>query len=255
VGTYSKPILEGPSNAPLTVPPPTVNIQVESGKSRASGTGFVVLGNENGTTNLTATGTPSGGTFQWSLGPKLAFVGSSTGANVSVRGTSQSATWDDTWVSVTYSVSGANANSSIQFTVRSPRRFLAASYPGGPQYTTGYHQGPNNGYITWITYFVQDQFQANIELGGFSAVENLTTQSVSHSVQFNPPDGSSATGGSDATGSVLDMLYVYGNPGVPSNFSAVRSQNWTVAGYIFTPPQTQTYGTTYALISVASMSW
>ncbi|MGI8785805.1 MAG: Ig-like domain-containing protein [Acidobacteriota bacterium] len=232
---------------------PTVSIQVEAGKSQVSGTGFVVLSaSQSLTTNLTGVGSPSGGTFQWSVGSRLQFVGPSNTMNVSVKGTSASTSQEDTFVSVTYTVNGIPNRASVRFTVRDPRTLTNYGFTGGLSQT----MQVANGYSTDVTYFVEDQFNSAIQVGGIDVTEVLSTTSVSHPVSFQPPDGVPLTAQTNSNASIIDHLWVTGPApgGVPDGFDARRNQNFTVTGFGFSPTQTQDYDPTFARVSRSSVS-
>jgi hypothetical protein len=169
--------------------PPQVTIQIEAGKQIGSA-GWVALGqSQTFTTALTATGTPSGGTYQWDLGPSLAFAGSSTAANTAVRGTSASGSPEDTFVRVTYTLNGQSAQASVRFTVRIPSRLDNFGQLGGPPRTSSLPTG----YLTNLTYFVEDQWGELLQLGGMNVTEVLTIINRSHPVDLSPPAGTPRT--------------------------------------------------------------
>lgn len=242
--------------ADAMTPGPQVTIQVEQGKQQGTW-GYVLRW---GTTNLTAIGSPSGGSYEWSIGPKLQFAGSSTSGNTSVQGDGESEAPGDTWVQVAYNVSGHTTLASIRFSVRTPRR-LEAPHIGGPNHTMFLYdvQGNIIGYITTIPYFVQDQFSPpeTIELEGIPVTELLATVHTSHPVDFDPPDGEPKTAHSNIFGKIHDHLSV-GMPNgmpIPGGFSAQRNQTMYLDGYILWPSQVQTYGPTSAQVSSMVLSW
>jgi hypothetical protein len=230
-----------------TTPGPTVTIQVESGHQQGSA-GFVL---SLGTTNLTANGSPAGGTYQWSIGPNLNFAGGSTSQNTAVQGIGQSGSSGDSWVQVNYSAYGYPASASIRFTVRAARQMVASTL-GGPGSTTPLQ----NGYLTNITYYVKDQFGQTIEIQGLDTTEVLSTVSMSTPVTFTPPDNIPQNGSSNSNGSIFDYLYVLTQGGgLPGDFRATRNQSWTLRGYLLSPTQVQNYYPTYATVNNQVLSW
>jgi hypothetical protein len=227
---------------------PSVQIQIEEGK-QAGGSGFVVMANSTNHTNLTAVGSPAGGTYTWETGSGMEFQGASNVANVSVRGTSESLQSSDTWVRVTYTLNGTTVAASVRFTVRVPTEFRAATM-GGTSQTTG----NESGYLTLIVYGAYDRFGNRLSLGNILATETLSTVSSSHSIAWDPPDGQPRTGTSDTSGAVWDYLSATREGGLPSGFSATRTQFWNVGGYAFVPTQSQLYRQTYAEITRATLT-
>jgi hypothetical protein len=237
-------------NPPEPPPSPTVTIQVEEGKQLGSNA-FVLMGADQTTTNLTATGSPSGGTFQWSVGSKIGFQGPSTGQNVTIVGNSASTQAGDAWVSVTYTYMGVTAGASIRVTVRVPTVLLASNVStlSAPP---GYY-----GYITYVTYHVLDQNplgNQNIEVEGIGVREVLQTVFSSTTVDWDPPDGVPRTVQTSSEGKIMDLLSAISTAELPTGFSATRTQAWTLSGYALSPQNTQTYGRTYAEISETRFS-
>lgn len=234
---------------------PKVTIQVQSGFVSMAGNGLVLLGGPGGLVNtaITAVGTPSGGSVLWTAGPRLQIAGV-TSANASVSGTSASTSGGDTYVEVNYTVNGQTATASVRFTVLNPTTF-STSVLGGPGSTTPYSSGGNAGYITTVTYRVYDQMLPPnpIALPGIPFTEVLTTTSNPYGASFIPADGSPLTATSSGDGSMFDLLYAYTFGGLPSGFSASRSQTFTVNGFSFIPVQQQSYTQTYATISTATL--
>lgn len=236
----------GPSSS--VVVQPTVSIQVEASKQQGT-SGYVLTLD---TTALTATGNPSGGTYSWQSGPKMVLAGSSSSPNTSVEGREQSSSSGDTWVQAGYTVSGSTASASVRFTVRATRRLVATTL-GGPGSTLPVPSG--YGYVTWITYYVRDQFDQTVELQGIQVTETLNTVSISHPIAFNPPDNEPASASSNAGGAVLDRLSVEYSEPIPANFTATRNQVLRLRDAILWPTQVQTYNSTYAQITYGAVSW
>jgi hypothetical protein len=237
-------------------PPPSVTIQVEEAKQGTGNSAFVLTGNDQSTTNLTGTGSPGGGTYQWAVGSGLAFQGPSTGQNITIIGTSASTSTGDTWVSAAYTANGSVANASIRATVRVPSVMDAINYPGGAGSTTAV-SGAYSGYLTNITYYIRDQGDLNnqtIAVAGINAIEVLQTVSNPFGASFDPPDNTPRSDATNSDGQVWDLLSVTALGGLPSQFSASRTQNLTLSGYPLSPQNTQTYGPTYATISTRTFS-
>ncbi len=239
----------------LTVTP-TVNIQVAPGFVSMAGNGLVVMGASGLTsTAVSAKGNPSGGTVSWTAGPRLRISGTNS-VNATVAGTAPSTSAGDTYASVAYSLSGQAASASQRFTVLNPTILKAASFPGGSKYTTSYQNGSLKGYYTSITYYVYDQMSpANIiALPGLAFTEVLTTLSNPYGADFTPADGNPRTVSSDASGAMMDALYAYATlPGLPTGFTASRSQSLSANGYPFSPAQQQSYTATGASIATQEL--
>ena len=218
---------------------------------------MVLMGSDQATTTLVATGTPAGGSYTWSIGPHLAFDGSNTAPNVTVVGTSGSTSWRDTWVAVAYTFSStATANASVRATVRVPTVLNDISYPGGST-DTRVVTGVNSGYLTTLAYSVYDQGDlgnGNIEVAGINATEVLQTVSNPFNVDFDPADNIPRNNPTNDSGAVWDQLSATLAGGLPANFSASRTQSWTLSGFALTPQNTQTYGPTYATVSNQTFS-
>ena len=236
-------------------PPASVVIAVQNGFVSMAGNGLVLLGGPGGltTTTVTATGSPAGGTVAWSAGPRLQ-VNPANSANANVTGTSPSTAGGDTSVSVQYTVNGQTALAGVGFTVENPTLFQVSGPLGGPESTTVIN-GAESGYQTTITYYVLDQMDPPnpIPLPGIPATETLSTLSAPQGVTFDPPDGQPKTDVSNGIGQIWDQLYATEPGGLPPNFGASRSQNWTVNGFGF-GGQTQTYYLTYAMVQNQSLS-
>lgn len=243
-----------------STPGPQVSLYLDPAKKQGS-TGFVLRSWTPGlnTTELSASGSPPGGSYQWTIGPKLQFDGSSTTENASVKGTSESESPGDTWVQVTYDAYGYTAVASIRFSVLAPRQLEATSLGGGFVTSAVVANGIVRGYITMIKYNVKDQLSPpeTIELPGIPATEILATLYASHAVEFIPPDGTPLTAPSDLLGQVTDKLYVLSDawPPGPPVFSAARSQTMNLDGHVLWPTQVQTYGLYFASISAGVLSW
>jgi hypothetical protein len=128
---------------------------------------------------------------------------------------------------------------------------------GGTQDTQFYQSGNNTGYQTTLSYYVYDQNGVQISLPGITNSELLQTTSNPHGVIFDPPDNQAKAGGSgnDITGRMADYLTVVAPPpGLPADFTASRTQNWTVNGYSFTPSQGQSYSPTFGTVSTTVFS-
>ena len=241
-------------NQPGTVTP-TVTIQVQSGFMSMAGNGLVILGGTGGLTStaVTAVGNPSGGSVTWTAGPNLQ-IGGANSANASLTGTAGSASAGDTYVSAKYTVNGQSASASVKFTVLNPKTLQASNFNGGSQYTTAYNGANGKGYLTEIVYYLDDQLSgASIQVPGLTLTEVLSTTCNPKGAEFNPPDGQPKTGTSGADGRLLDDLYAFGPSGLPSGFTASRSQSLTGNGYPFSPAQQQTYTMTYATVATQTL--
>jgi len=188
-----------------------------------------------------ANGTPSGGTYEWSIGPKLGYIGSLTSSSIGLYGTDASQNWDDTWIQVRYTRNNSHKTASIRFTVREPVKLVTTG--AGSTITIP------GGYITYVSYTLYDQLpgQWPLQADLMGITEVCKTVSVSHPVVFDPIDGQPRTG--QFENSVFrDSLSVTGNP--PYNFSGVRTQTLTMGGLSAFQVQTQTYTPTYATVSL-----
>ena len=238
-------------------PPVTVRIHVQQGFVSMAGNGLVVLGGPGGltTTSITAQGSPAGGSVTWTAGPKLEINGINS-ANASVTGTAPSTQGGDTYVSVRYVVGSQSAESSVRFTVLDPRTFVAVNYPGGAESTVPYSYGNYSGYITTMSYYVDDQLAPpnHIVLPGMTNLETLTTLSNPFGASFDPPDNQPKAGSSDLNGQMTDLLSAYGPGGLPQGFTASRLQSWTVNGFNFGPAQRQNFTSTFATVTRRTLS-
>ncbi len=247
------PVTPEISDQQPTTDTPTVTIQVQSGFVSMSGNGLVVMGGAGGETStaITAVGDPSGGSVTWTAGPNLQISGANS-ANASVSGTAASTSAGDTYVSVQYTSNSQSASASVRFTVLNPNALQASNFPGGGQYTTLLSGGA--GYLTEVVYYLDDQLTGTaINVPGLTLTEVLTTTSNPKGAEFDPPDGQPRTGTSGADGRLLDDLSAYLPGGLPTGFSASRSQSLTGNGYPFSPAQQQTYGMTYATIATQTL--
>jgi len=242
---------------------PQVIIQLESGKIWPGTSGFVVFSStQNMTTAATAVGQPSGGSYQWSLGSLLAFNGSSTTANTAVKGTSASASPEDTYLQVTYTINGISTSASVRFTVRQSSFLNNFGLTGGPDRTVPVSQqgGSVTGYITNITYFVEDQFgtaqsPSLLQVSGMDVTELLLViQQSDPSVVLDPPEGVPRTAQTIAQGSVDDHLSVTAVGGVPNGYSDMIDQQFTVTGFTFGQHQIQRHLQTYATVDLARVA-
>jgi hypothetical protein len=235
---------------------PTVTIQVQDGFLSTAGNGLVLLAGPGGlsTTAITAVGNPGGGTVAWTAGPNLTVNGVNS-ANASVSGTAASTSGGDTYISVSYTVNSESAPASVRFTVLNPSQLNASNYPGGANSTVPYSSGNNSGYITSITYYVYDQMSPPnpIQVPGIPLTELLSTISNPDGGEFTPPDNTPLTIHSNSAGQLPDLLYAYAPGGLPTGFSASRSQSLTANGFPFSPAQVQTYTSNYATISTQSL--
>lgn len=243
-----------------STPGPQVTLSVEQGKRQGT-SGFVLRSWTPGlnTTGLSANGSPPGGSYQWTIGPKLQFDGSDTSESTSVQGTSESESPGDTWVQVSYNAYGYTTAASIRFSVLAPHR-LVAPHTGGPGATALITDGITvYGYFTTIPYNVKDQFYPSetIELQGIPVIELLTTLQASHPIEFDPPDDHPKTTYSGQTGQIWDVLSVYAEtwPPIGPPFSASRSQTMHLDGYILAPVQIQTYNRSNAKTYYLVLSW
>ncbi|HEX7362282.1 MAG TPA: hypothetical protein VF283_17460 [Bryobacteraceae bacterium] len=228
---------------------PNVTIQIQNGYIEA-GSGVVLLAGPGGvnSTAITAVGTPGGGTINWTAGPNLTVSGINS-PNASVSGSAPSSARGDTYVSVTYTINGQTASASARFTVLNPAQLYAGSFPGGSGVTTPWSSGNNSGYVTTITYYLFDQWSTAIQVPGMPLTEVLHTTSNPYGGSFTPPDNTPNTAQSNSAGQMPDYLYAYASGGLPSGFSAARSQSLTGNGFSFNPQQQQTYTQTYADIA------
>lgn len=222
-----------------------------------AGNGLVLLAGAGGlgSTAVTASGSPSGGTYSWTVGPNLS-IGGATSANASVSGTGASTSAGDTYVTNSYTVNSQTGEASVRFTVLNPTTLTAGNYPGGAGATTTYASGNVSGYLTTITYYVYDQMSPPnpIQVPGIPLTEVLTTTSNPYGGEFTPPDNTPHTAYSNSAGQMPDYLYAYAPGGLPNGFSASRNQSLTANGFGFTPTQQQTYTRTYATISTQSLA-
>jgi hypothetical protein len=129
--------------------------------------------------------------------------------------------------------------------VREPQLLDTGGINGGPSRTTTL----SDGYLTNIVYFIVDQLSPPlaIEIAGMNATEVLTTNFQNAPATFVPADGQPRTVSTNSNASFSDQLTVQGYP--PPNFSAGRTQTFTIAGFSGFQNRTITYFPTYATIS------
>jgi hypothetical protein len=110
--------------------------------------------------------------------------------------------------------------------------------------------------VTGISYNIEDQFFTNIQLPNIPATEILSTVRTNYPVTFDPGDGTPKTETSDINGSVQDELSALAPPpqGIPADFSATRTQNFTVSGFPIATTQGQNYFPTFAQITQTLLS-
>ncbi len=111
-------------------------INVQTGRACLNGGCAVLRPSKTpvATTKLTAAGIAGPGKYKWRLGPKLAFVGSHSGAKIHVRGTSLSGAKGDTFVTLVYTPrSGSKETASIRFTIRAPISMASLGLGEKPQ--------------------------------------------------------------------------------------------------------------------------
>lgn len=242
-----------------STPGPQVALYVEPGKQQYS-SGFALLSGTPGlnTTGLSANGSPPGGSYEWTIGPKLQFDGSSMSQSTSVKGTSESQSPGDTWVQVSYNVYGYTESASIRFSILSPRRIERLHDGGAERTTVTFKNGVIIGYITQIPYKIKDQLwpPETIELAGIPTSETLWTVVANKPVEFDPPDGVPKLVPSNILGQFNDNLTVE-NETWPylQGFVAERRQIFTLDGHLLGPEQRQYYFPTYALNLEPVMTW
>ena len=130
------------------------------------------------TINLSATGTPSGGSYSWSTTSSKLTLSNTTSATVTVTSASASTAVGDVPVKVTYTYSGTSSNATQNVTVRKPTSLYVKSDttdPNGKACTVNCLDGsPGCGYSCYLRtriYIVQDQFSQLFTDLGINAVD------------------------------------------------------------------------------------
>jgi hypothetical protein len=195
--------------------------------------------------NLTATGTPSGGTYSWSTTSSKVTLSNTTSATAVVTSASASSAVGDVPVKVTYTYNGKSSNVTKNVTVVKPISLSKTSDSANP---TGHTCDPNatgntcqrsdfegNGtytsYLRNITYDIMDQFSPPRAIKGF-ALEN----SESYTQPSGPCAGGPIITGPASFGDTLtDCFYFCSETcrtGGSCNVSAtqtIKSNGFTVA--------------------------
>jgi hypothetical protein len=87
--------------------PPRVVIQIDPARMLSGYAWTLKTSSQQFFTSASASGTPAGGNYEWSLGPLLTHNGSLYQSSLGIIGTNASASWDDTWIRVRYTYNGA----------------------------------------------------------------------------------------------------------------------------------------------------
>jgi hypothetical protein len=127
---------------------------------------------------LTATGTPSGGTFSWTTTSSLVTLSNATSATVTVTSVNPSMNKNDVPIKVTYTVNGASANATANATVQKPTS-LAKVGTDSTTSPTACMAGSNPGCSITRTfdYQVKDQWGDTMAFGNMPFTDAITTGS------------------------------------------------------------------------------
>jgi hypothetical protein len=153
--------------------------------SGPSGVPLLNGGTANGvnTIQLTATGTPSGGTFSWSTTSQNVTLSNTSSATVTVTSVSKSGSQGDTPVSVTYTVNGQSGAATQNLTVQQP---TSQSIVAGTSSTTAETSCTVNapgsptgcGVTRTFTWQVLDQFGSAMPFTGMQFWDSITLGST-----------------------------------------------------------------------------
>ncbi len=165
------------------------------------------------------------------------------------------------YLQVTYTVSGISTIASVRFTVRQPSFLNNYGLTGGPTRTVPVSQqgGSVTGYLTNITYVVEDQFgtansPSQLLVPGIDVTELLLViQQSDPTVVLDPAEGVPRTDQTTAEG-FQDRLYVTATGGVPNGYNDMIDQQFTVTGFTFGQHQIQRHLQTYATVDLARVA-
>ena len=185
------------------------------------------------TASLTATGTPSGGTYAWSIVSGNS-VTLSTRTGNSVTLTSQSA--GTTQVEATYTLNGVPGSQIIVETVQQPTSTLVYADTGTTQdFNCQSFVGLKyNGDQRTVSYETLDQSGNDISNAGMPAVEAFTNVTTSCGVSPTPGNGQTITGGA-----FTDLFALCSSKCLPANGSGQptgscevqATHTWSVNGF------------------------
>jgi hypothetical protein len=187
------------------------------------------------TINLTATGTPSGGSYSWSTTSSKVTLSNTTSATVTVTSASASAAVGDVPVNVTYTYSGTSSNATQNVTVRKPTSLYVESDttdPAGKACTvTCLNGSPGCAYSSYLrtrVYVVQDQFSQLFTNLGIDSVDVQESYAG-----FTSTCGATLATGSAATSRFTDQFYFCSTSCLPGGQGCTNSgtQSITANGF------------------------
>jgi hypothetical protein len=199
-----------------------------------SGPNAVPLGTDVNTIQLTATGTPAGGTYLWSTTSSLVTLTNTSSATVTVRSVSQSASANDVTINLAYTVNVQTAHTLTTLTVQKPTSLflLATTYQGTPHFPFTCASG-STGWERDVGWQVLDQFGSPMQFANMSASDTITLG------QPNTCGASGAligTANTDSSGQFRDS-YSFCSPGCTGAGCQLQaSQSWVVNGISLASP-------------------
>ncbi|HXJ93050.1 MAG TPA: hypothetical protein VMT20_09225 [Terriglobia bacterium] len=209
--------------------------------------------------NLTASGSPSGGTYNWTTSSSKVTLGGATSYTVTVTAVAKSNSIGDVPITVTYKLNGQSGTATTNITVEQPTSLaLQSDDPNGTHTcvsgtgnntcTQSYFSGGSGSYTSYLrtrTYHIMDQFNPPQWIQGYALQiqESYTTPTGQCA---GPPV--SIGGGSGDT--IVDCFYfcsatcqAKGSCSVSSTQTATvngfnvatESVNWTCSGVTVSP--------------------
>jgi hypothetical protein len=183
--------ISGPQNVPVT----------------ASGSGGI------NTTQLTATGTPSGGTYSWSSSSSAVTLQNSTGAKVTVQGASAGSST----ITVQYTLNGQSGTATQSVTAQQPTSLSAS--PATESFSCT-QMAPALACTTdeaQITYTVKDQNGNAIQFAGMPVVESFSAISNNCAGVHSTPTASSGQTLANGSFPTPDYLVMCSSSCMPAN--------------------------------------
>jgi hypothetical protein len=193
-----------------------------------SGPNAVPLGTDVNTIQLTAAGTPSGGTYSWSTTSSLVSLTNTSSATVTVRSVSQSSSQNDVTINLAYTKNVQTAHTLTTVTVQKPSSLflLATTYQGSPYGFNACASG-STGWERDIGWQVSDQFGSPMQFANMSASDTITLGQPNTCGASGPHTGRANT---DASGQFRDF-YSFCSPGCTGAGCQLQaSQSWVVNG-------------------------
>ncbi len=196
-------------------------VQVSPKVSISGGRDKLAIGLEGNTTTFTATGTPSGGTFQWTASNNNVILADTTASTVTVSAYLPSESVNDVIVTVTYSLNGQSGAATRQLTVQKPTSLLFVSDTSN---------GPNPTSTGWrreVIWQIMDQLNMPMQFANMFVADTISPNGSGTCSLSEPVTG---IGYSDSNGRFPDTYFwcssSCSNPN--SNCQAPALQTWVV---------------------------